>query len=307
MKKIQLQLQKVRVMAFAVALLTASGAEAGNCQWRTPPTDVVFGLYSAFGSGSLTAVSSYEFRCSPNTEGVLTFTTGSNSSSYFPRYMAGGGYLLPYNLYDDAAGSTVLGDGTGGTTSRIEFNGTPQNKDYADSFYGIVAQGADVAPGTYVDTVSAVLSWDNFARSSSVTFTITTIVQAECTVATAPVAFGNYDPVFANAAAPLDSTGSIAVYCTPGTVGTVSLGNGANSAGGSRRMAGPAGSFLDYGLYTDAARSSIWSISPNTVSGTSTSRFVPINGGMTVFGRIPGAQDPVVGSYTDTVQATVNY
>lgn len=300
-------MKTMRLLFITLGLIIASRVEAGNCQWRTPPSNVVFGVYSAFGSGSLSAVSSYTFRCTPNTQAVLTLTTGANAGSYFPRYMALGAYRLGYNLYDDAANTVILGDGTGGTAPRIVFNSTPRDQDYTDSIYASVPQGSDVAPGIYSDTVTAILSWDNGARRSTVTFTVTTVVQAECTVTTAAVNFGNYDPVGANATAPLDGTGTINVNCTIGTVATVSLGNGANFGGGSRRMAGPAGSFLTYGLYRDGGRASIWSTAPNTVSGTATSTNVPIGGGLTVYGRVPAAQDPVVGVHTDTVQATVDY
>ena len=50
---------------------------------------------------------------------VLTFSRGTNAASYFPRYMASGGNLLGYNIYDDAANTNVLGDGSGGTTRRV--------------------------------------------------------------------------------------------------------------------------------------------------------------------------------------------
>ena len=296
-----------QVLLLAVALLAAKTASAGSCQWRINPTNVVFGTYSAFGTGVLSATSTYEFRCAPNTEGVLTLNRGANASTYFPRYMASGGNLLAYNLYDDQATSIVAGDGSGGTTARTVFNGTPQNKDYRDSIYAEAPLGSDVPPGTYTDTITATLSWDNFSRSSSVTFTVTTVVQAECTVSTLPVAFGNYDPVSLHRAAPLDAAGTVNVFCTPGTAATVSLGNGLNFATGMRRMSGPPGSFLTYQLYRDTGRSLIWSTAPNTRTGTSTSRLVPIGGGLTVFGRIPGGQDPLVGNYSDTVQATVNY
>lgn len=300
-------MKKTCLILLGGVLLLASSAEAGTCQFRVDPTNVVFGTYSVFGSGSLSTTSSYEIRCTPQTEGILTFTTGSNASTYFPRYMANGADLIAYNLYNDAANSTVLGDNTGGTTAHILFNGTPKDKDFVGTIYASTPQGSNAAPGTYTDTVTAVLSWDNFARSTSVTFTVTTIVQAECEVTTIPVSFGNYDPVGAHLSSPLDATGRIDVYCTKGTLATVSLGNGQNFAGGTRRMDGPPTSFLNYQLYRDAARASIWSTAPNTRSGTSTSRLTPIAGGLTVYGRIPGGQDPLAGVHNDTVQATVNY
>lgn len=300
-------MRKVQLLLVAVALLVSGRADAGNCQWRVAPANVSFGIYSTFGTGSLAATTSYTFRCTPRTEAVVTFTTGTYSSGYFPRYMSAGGDLLPYNLYDNAANTTVLGDGTGGTTTRVAFDASSRDKEYTDTIYAATPLGSDVPPGTYIDTVTAILSWDNGGGSSSVSFTVTAIVQAECNVTTVPVEFGSYFPVGTHATMPLDSTGSVNVYCTAGTVATVSLGAGLNFAGGARRMAGPAGSFLAYELYSDAARSSVWSTSPNTVSGTSTSTTMPIGGGLVVYGRVPQRQDPIVGIHTDTVQATVNY
>ncbi|HUP47505.1 MAG TPA: spore coat U domain-containing protein [Thermoanaerobaculia bacterium] len=300
-------MKKTCLVFIAAAMFVASRADAGNCRWLTPPTDIAFGIYSVFGTGSLTGTSTYTIRCTPNTEGVITLTTGANASNYFPRYMANAGFLLAYNLYDDAANTNVLGDGTGGTTTRVVFNGQPGSINFTDTIYAAAPQGSDVGPGTYTDTVTAVLSWDNGAGTDSRTFMVTTVVQAECTVSTVPVAFGNYDPVAAHAASPLDGTGSINVYCTPGTVATVSLGDGLYFAAGSRRMSGPPTSFLNYQLYREATRTSIWSTSPNTVSGTSTSRFTPIGGGLVVYGRVPAGQDAIIGMHNDTVQATVNY
>jgi spore coat protein U-like protein len=296
-----------RHLLFALAaILIAHAAEAGTCAFRVAPQPVSLGFYSTTGGGLLTVVSNYEVRCTPNTSGSVTFTSGANTSTYFPRYLASGGNLIGYNIHDIGPTGPVLGDGTGGTTVQPVVNATPQNKDFPLSFHVTAPEGTDVPTGTYVDTVNVILTWDG-TKTTSVSFTVTTIVQAECSVTTMPVNFGNYDPVAANAASPLDTTGSVNVLCTAGTVATVSLGTGQNFAGGTRRMAGPLGSFLTYQLFRDPGRSSIWSTAPNTVSGTSTSNSVPINGGMTVYGRVPAAQDPRVGVHTDTVLATVNY
>jgi spore coat protein U-like protein len=300
-------MRKAALISFAMTVVFVSEVQAGNCRWITNPTNITFGTYSVFGGGSLTATSQYTVRCTPHTTGMVQFTSGLNSGTYFPRYMTNGGDDIGYNLYQTAAQTTVLGDGSGGTTSVDLANGTPQQKEFAETIYAAAPQGSDVPPGTYTDTVTAILSWDNFASSVSVTFTITTVVQAECNVSTVAVDFGTYDPVGAHAAAPRDATGTVNVYCTSGTSVTVSLGNGQNFAGGFRRMAGPPTSFLNYLLYRNAGRTNIWTTAPNTVTGTSTSHLTPINGGMTVYGRIPGGQDPIVGTHADTVLATVNY
>ena len=183
-------MKKATLLFLPLLMFFASVAEAGNCRWVTNPTNVVFGTYSVFGSGSLAATSTYTARCTPHTNGVVSFTSGANSATYFPRYMANGGNLIGYNLYQNAARTIVLGDGTAGTTSVDLVNGTPQQKEFTETIYAATPLGTNVPPGTYVDTVTAVLSWDNFASSVSATFTITTVVQAECSVSTVPVSFG---------------------------------------------------------------------------------------------------------------------
>ena len=112
--------------------------------------------------------------------------------------------------------------------------------------------------------------------------------------------------VSSNASTPLDSTGTVNVYCTAGTLATVALDLGTHVSGSTRRMLGTTGDFLTYQLYRDAAHTVVWN-SVNTNSGTSASKNTPINNGFVAYGRIPAAQDVGIGSYSDTVLVTVNY
>ena len=63
---------------------------------------------------------------------------------------------------------------------------------------------------------------------------------------------------------------------------------------------------MNYNLYTDAARSTIWG---DATSGTS--HYGPIKpivtDTITIFGRVPAGQDATAGNYTDTVIATINF
>jgi spore coat protein U-like protein len=45
---------------------------------------------------------------------------------------------------------------------------------------------------------------------------VSAVVVKNCTITTAPVAFGNYDSVAANATTPLDGLGTVTVACTKG-------------------------------------------------------------------------------------------
>ena len=134
------------------------------------------------------------------------------------------------------------------------------------------------------------------------------ILSAACTVSTTPVNFGSYD-VFS--ASPTDSTGLITITCneTPSPYAPVSIGPSPNSGGfNPRKMKLTSGTdLLNYNLYTDAARTSIWG---NGTSGTvtvSSTFFRNIPRNLTVYGRIPFGQDVRAGAYTETLTVTLTW
>jgi spore coat protein U-like protein len=98
-----------------------------------------------------------------------------------------------------------------------------------------------------------------------------------------------------------DATSSLTVNCSQGTPYTVSLGTGANYSD-VRRMAW-GGSYVEYALYQDSARSQEW-IDQITKADTGTGA----DQTLTVFGRIPSGQSiSKTGNYGDTVIATITY
>jgi len=146
------------------------------------------------------------------------------------------------------------------------------------------------------------------AQSSSATasLAVSASVAKNCTITTTPVAFGSYDSVTANATAPLDAIGGVIVTCTKGAVAKVGLNDGSNSQTTQRRMSLGATDFLNYELYKDSAHATRWG---NTAD---TSLDIPEAPNQTprtfsVYGRVPAAQTAAVGTYTDTVMATVNF
>ncbi len=148
-----------------------------------------------------------------------------------------------------------------------------------------------------------------FAASATSSFTVTASVAANCSISTTTIAFGAYDPVVAQAASPLDGTGSVTITCTKGAVTTIGLnagGNGASALGTTRAMADGSGNFLSYEIYQNAARNVFWG---NSGADLFAPPVAPSKAPRTfsTFGRIPAAQDVPAGSYTDTVTATVNF
>jgi spore coat protein U-like protein len=143
-------------------------------------------------------------------------------------------------------------------------------------------------------------------QQQSASLTVSANVVKNCTITTAPVAFGNYDSVAANATAPLDGVGTITVKCTKGAAAKVGLNAGGNATGTTRRMAGGTAEYLTYELYKEAGRATIWGDTDTTgLDIPAAPNQTPRN--FTVYGRVAQAQEAAVGAYTDTVVATVNF
>lgn len=129
------------------------------------------------------------------------------------------------------------------------------------------------------------------------------------------LAFGSYDIL---AARPAESQATLTVSCErnggpAGVTLTVRLDQGSHgSSVTARRMRHTGGSpdFLGYGLYRDAARSSVWG-SSDRVDTMDAALAVPDRGAasvqFTIFGRIPPRQDVRIGSYGDVVRVTILY
>jgi spore coat protein U-like protein len=133
----------------------------------------------------------------------------------------------------------------------------------------------------------------------------TLTVEAACTVTATSVAFGTYD-VFQ--AVPSDSTGSITFRCNNSDKDiriTISAGSSGTFADRALQQGAET---LAYNLFSDAARTVIWG---DGTGGTWTYfNHNPQNNRdivLTVYGRLPGAQDVAVGNYVDTVAVTLEY
>ena len=155
-----------------------------------------------------------------------------------------------------------------------------------------------VAGAPSLDVVSAATASANLSVSATVT--------NNCTVSTAALAFGSYDPVVANATAGLDGTGRLTVACTKGVAPAIALAAGSNASGSTRRLADGAGHFLEYNLFQDSNRSTAWSASGAGIY-TAAAATSKASRDFTVYGRVTSNQDVPAGAYSDTVVATVNF
>ncbi|HEY2187879.1 MAG TPA: spore coat U domain-containing protein [Caldimonas sp.] len=145
------------------------------------------------------------------------------------------------------------------------------------------------------------------AATTTTTFQVTANVAAQCTVSALDLGFGAVDPLGGN----VDQTTSVSVRCTKNTTYTVGL-NAGTTAGATlaQRLMANGLDTMNYNLYTDAARTTIWGNSaaaPTWVSGTGAGMGTPQT--LTVYGRVPSGQTSLAaGNYSEpTITVTVTY
>ncbi|MBX3457942.1 MAG: spore coat U domain-containing protein [Candidatus Paracaedibacteraceae bacterium] len=149
--------------------------------------------------------------------------------------------------------------------------------------------------------VPSLLTSQLWAATQTSNFTVTATVNANCTIVTNNLDFGNY------LGAQIDASTTMTINCTNGTPYTVALNIGTGSgATYANRILTSGASTMNYNLFTDTVRTTVWG------DGTSSSQLNNGTGSgtnqtLTVYGRLPGSQTPTSGTYTDTVTATVTY
>jgi len=151
------------------------------------------------------------------------------------------------------------------------------------------------------------------AATASATLTVTANVAANCKISTTNVAFGAYDPL---GAGNLQSNGTVVITCVKNTAPTsIDLDPGLHFLG-TRRMQGAAATpdLIAYELYKPTSNAAGAACAYTTVWTTgAVSGLVPVaapsNAPRTynVCGQAALGQNVQVDTYSDTVNATVNF
>jgi spore coat protein U-like protein len=144
------------------------------------------------------------------------------------------------------------------------------------------------------------------AATATANLAVSASVTANCVITAGTLPFGAYDPVVANAAADLNGAGTFTVACTKNAASVwIGMNTGANASGAQRRMKDAGTDYLNYELYSDAGRTTVWGNTQATGLAYSSTGKAPAT--INVYGRVPQNQDVAVGAYTDTVVMTVNF
>lgn len=143
------------------------------------------------------------------------------------------------------------------------------------------------------------------AATATGTLGVSATVVGNCAVTSTNLNSGNYDPLVAQATTPLDGSQVLSIYYTRGVAPTsIDLSTGVNPSGAVRRLRdGVTTNYLNYELYKDSARTSIWGVGgiSGLVPNASTSVLTPLTAGgnaITVYGRVAAGQ----GNWTNQSQ-----
>ena len=102
--------------AFALAFVatTVQANAAVNCKFQTN-TGVNFGNYDVFNGATTSSNGNMSIRCTgigTGTDSITVTLSRGHSTTYSPRFMVNGASQLNYNLYLNALGTQIWGDGT---------------------------------------------------------------------------------------------------------------------------------------------------------------------------------------------------
>ncbi len=330
MIRCQLPLLLLLLLGFGAAVPLE--ARAQSC-WTTGAISLDFGTIAATSNTDARTALVLTCQASTNIIDVLTlhvtaclFIGEGTPPGIAPRRMGNNnGDFMNYDLYADAARTQLIGP-FGGTypvyalsfdvparqtgqytfpiygrvpagqrlPASFPFQGLPAGSIVRYSYNNLLTPSAsDCANGSagfLGGTGQASFSWTGvFARFPDA-----------CVITTATdIDFG----VVPDLSTPRTQNASIQLRCPTGTAWQVTLDDGANATGTTRRMAAGARR-IRYELFQDAPLQTRWGNTPASgVSGTGNNTLQSL----TVYGQVPVQADALPGSYSDTITVTLTY
>ena len=318
----------------AVSILYASLANAGIA--CSASGTMQFGIFNVLtGTASSVQPASISVSCSgasPNaTSATVCVSLGAGQSTQWPpREMVSGANKLRFEIYKDAALTTIMGAwpaqvtpytaGTTGLTLQIPLSNGAGGTSI--TLYGVIFSAQQSVPaGTYTnafaDTSSSLDYFQNVnqqtiptcgtttgaVKSKTLSFTASATVDQNCSISASNLNFGTISSFLTH----VDASSTLNVTCSATLPYTVSLSGGLTNASDptQRKMKSSSNELLTYGLFRDSARTQPWgnTTSINTVAGTGTANAQTLN----VYGRVYSGQSVLPGTFSDTISATVTY
>jgi spore coat protein U-like protein len=296
------------IAGFFALLVSPAAWSADNC--TISAVTHAFGAYNT--QNALAGTSAITVSCDHSGNGShdfkYTIKLSSGSGSYALRQMTGTGDTLTYNLYTDAPHTTVWGDTTGATVSVKGTLTVPgaSSGSQSETVYGLITAPQNVTPGAYATAVAITATLSGVpSNAPTTTFIATASVAAQCNVSAANLSFGAIDPLNSQ----VDRTTTLTVNCTKNSPYTVGLDAGVTAGATiAQRLMANGANTMQYNLYTNAARSTIWGNTVGSwVSGSGAGLATAQT--LTVYGRTASGQTNLaVGNYQEnTITVTVTY
>ena len=138
----------------ALAGLLAPGVAAAICNVIGP--NLSFGSYDTLSAFGATTSGTISITCDETPPPTVQVQVGPStvSGGVQPRRMRhlAGTDTLAYNMYVDAAGTSIWGDGSAGTVTLSDR--VQKNKPWLPTVYGRMPPGQDVTVGSYADAIA---------------------------------------------------------------------------------------------------------------------------------------------------------
>lgn len=311
----------IRLLAALFLTLSFTGAAHAACQ--TGAATLSGGSASSYdvrGGQVPVFAGTAGFSCNGSILSVLSANSVRASATSLRgfRLVGPGGASVRYRLSADRDGSYPL---SGGATvdyfdpALLRLLGILSYDNLTPPLFAALTEAANLAPGTYTDTVTIAWSWQvcrgiglgglcvlSESGTGTSVVTVTLVVTKDCRVSAPDLSF---------ASAPLAAEfqpvrQSVAVDCSLNTPFAVSFTAGTSGASRPwRAMTGPRGARLEYNIYRPDG--TVWDEASPLAGGTGTGALVP--GQLQAYtARINPAQaDPPAGTYSDTVSVVVTF
>ena len=152
-------MRRVLLAATVAGALVLSVVVPARAACTISSTPLVFGTYNVFAVTPLDSTGSVTLHCTATDKDIVITLDRGGAPTFNPRRMLNGAEQLDYNLYLDAARTTIWGDGTGGTQTFANHNPQGNNRDIVLPIYGRIPAGQDVRAGTYTNTITVTIQF----------------------------------------------------------------------------------------------------------------------------------------------------